>query len=58
MQETAADHARRLRYVFGEVLPDSTADDRSDEERGDEERGERDRWFRENRPPHHDFSEG
>ncbi|MDQ4009160.1 MAG: hypothetical protein M3228_00290 [Actinomycetota bacterium] len=49
MKETATGHARRLHHVFGDVLPDSTADDRPDEEPD-----ERDRWLRDNRPPHHD----
>ena len=39
---------RRLAEIFGEVLPESTSDDRpgSDQARGDN-------WYRENRPPHH-----
>ncbi len=53
MKEAATGHARRLHHVFGEVLPDSTADDRPDD--WDEgESHERDRWLRDNRPPHHD----
>ena len=42
-----APEARRLADIFGEVLPESTADDR-DAARRDE------RWYAENRPPHHD----
>lgn len=52
MQEREAAHARRLDRVFGEVLPDATADDRPDQ--GDDRTDEQDRWLRENRPPHHD----
>ncbi|MGH3983809.1 MAG: hypothetical protein ACRDST_14280 [Pseudonocardiaceae bacterium] len=39
--------------MFGNVLPDSTTDDRPND-RDDEESHERDRWLRDNRPPHHD----
>jgi hypothetical protein len=37
--------------VFGDVLPESSADDRDLDVA--EEQQERDRWIRENRPPHH-----
>ncbi|AHH94117.1 hypothetical protein GCM10010174_41990 [Kutzneria viridogrisea] len=36
--------------VFGEVLPDTTSDERGP--RAPER--ERDDWYRENRPPHHE----
>ncbi len=49
MKQAATGHARRLHHVFGDVLPDSTADDRDDEEPE-----ARDRWLNDNRPPHHD----
>ena len=41
---------RKLDAIFGEVLPETTADER------DPETGNHDResWYRENRPPHHD----
>lgn len=48
----AADEARRRRRlaeVFGEVLPETTTDERSAEEGG----SDRESWYRENRPPHH-----
>jgi hypothetical protein len=48
----SADREAKLHRVFGEVLPDSTSDDRS--EPGDAEPDEHDRWLRDNRPPHHD----
>lgn len=44
--------ARKLHRVFGDVLPDSTSDDRPDH--GDEAPDGHDRWLRDNRPPHHD----
>ncbi|MFD9734153.1 hypothetical protein [Umezawaea sp. NPDC059074] len=40
---------RRLAEVFGEVLPDTTSDER-DPDQGD---ADRESWYRENRPPHH-----
>lgn len=42
--------ARRLAEIFGDVLPESTSDDRDPQtaDRGD------DSWYTENRPPHHD----
>jgi hypothetical protein len=39
---------RRLAEIFGEVLPETTSDDRPGP---DQARGES--WYRENRPPHH-----
>ncbi len=53
MSEAATDRARRLYRVFGDVLPDTTADDQPEVALD-----ERDRWLRDNRPPHHDLSEG
>jgi hypothetical protein len=43
------ERARRLAEVFGDVLPEATADDLDDEPGGHPER-----WYTENRPPHHD----
>jgi hypothetical protein len=40
---------RRLAEVFGEVLPDTTTDERG-ADHGD---ADRESWYRENRPPHH-----
>jgi hypothetical protein len=40
-----------LAEVFGEVLPESTGDDRP--EPSDSDQAE-ERWYIENRPPHHD----
>jgi hypothetical protein len=44
--------ARRPRTadVFGDVLPETTADEREPEAAG----RTADDWYRENRPPHHD----
>ncbi|SFS55371.1 hypothetical protein [Saccharopolyspora flava] len=44
------DRRRRLAEIFGDVLPETTSDDRP------EPSGEstRESWYRENRPPHHD----
>ncbi|WP_188984496.1 hypothetical protein [Saccharopolyspora thermophila] len=39
---------RKLAEIFGDVLPDTTSDDRA------EPGGDAERWYRENRPPHHD----
>jgi len=41
---------RRLDEIFGDVLPESTRDDRDN---GGESGGLGDSWFTENRPPHH-----
>ena len=50
MDEVARRRAERLRRVFGDVLPDQTADERGEDD------ADRERWYRENRPPHHDPS--
>ena len=41
---------RRLAEVFGEVLPETTRDEREDEPR---ERRDSDAWLRAQVPPHH-----
>lgn len=41
---------RRIAEVFGEVLPETTSDER-DPQRGPAMSED---WYRENRPPHHD----
>lgn len=40
----------RLREVFGEVLPETTSDER---DASPSEGSGRDEWMQENRPPHH-----
>jgi len=46
-----AERRRRLAEVFGEVLPDTTSDERDDEPGA--EGMARDRWFQDQVPPHH-----
>ncbi|WP_165943731.1 hypothetical protein [Saccharopolyspora karakumensis] len=41
---------RRLAEVFGDVLPETTSDDRPEPTSANT----RESWYRENRPPHHD----
>jgi hypothetical protein len=40
---------RRLAEVFGDVLPETTSDERG----GGASPDDREAWYRENRPPHH-----
>lgn len=47
--ETEAERRRRLDAVFGDVLPDTTSDERGD---APEDRGTDD-WLRAQVPPHH-----
>ena len=42
---------RKLAEVFGDVLPDTTADERDPDERSAARRG--DTWLQEQVPPHH-----
>jgi hypothetical protein len=50
-----AERARRRRVaeVFGDVLPDTTSDERDDAEGRGAEGGDRDHWLRSQVPPHH-----
>jgi hypothetical protein len=41
---------RRIDEVFGDVLPETTGDERDPERRQDGG----DSWYEENRPPHHE----
>jgi hypothetical protein len=50
-QLTAA-RRRKLDAVFGDVLPETTKDERDQAERNSA-KGLGDRWYAENRPPHH-----
>jgi hypothetical protein len=43
---------RRLAEVFGDVLPDTTSDER-DPESADNSSTTRDDWYRDQVPPHH-----
>jgi hypothetical protein len=48
--ETPEERRRRLDAVFGDVLPDTTSDEREPERpEGDQD----DDWYLRNRPPHH-----
>jgi hypothetical protein len=49
-RESEADRRRRLDEVFGDVLPETTNDERDDRDAGAETS---DRWLREQVPPHH-----
>ncbi len=53
-RKAASDRARRrarLAEVFGDVLPESTTDDRDHDVRPDDSAS--DAWLREQVPPHH-----
>ncbi len=49
--ETDWEKRRRLARVFGDVLPETTSDERDPEESVTEDAG--DRWLRAQVPPHH-----
>ena len=51
-EETPAERKRRLERIFGEVLPEQTADD-TDEPDGDRSGDAADEWLRRQVPPHH-----
>lgn len=54
MTETERQRRRRLAEIFGEVLPETTSDERSEgPDRREGDQRETERWYRENRPPHH-----
>jgi hypothetical protein len=46
-----AERGRRRAQVFGEVLPETTADER--DEAAGRDPGAGDEWLRDNVPPHH-----
>lgn len=48
--ETPAQRRARLARVFGDVLPDTTRDERDDDARG---KPDGDEWLRSQVPPHH-----
>jgi hypothetical protein len=48
--ESEAARRRRLDEVFGDVLPETTSDERDDRDGGADAS---DRWLREQVPPHH-----
>ncbi len=45
-----SEQRRRVDEIFGDVLPETTSDERDPDRRT----GLPDDWYRENRPPHHD----
>ncbi|MGW6444583.1 hypothetical protein [Lentzea sp. NPDC055074] len=47
--DDAVARRRRLAEVFGDVLPETTSDERG----GPGGAEDREAWYRENRPPHH-----
>lgn len=49
--ESAAERHRRLAAVFGDVLPETTQDERDPKRPSDEDA--QDRWLRSQVPPHH-----
>jgi hypothetical protein len=50
--EEEAERRRRLAEVFGDVLPETTSDEREPESSAAEEPA-RDAWYRDQVPPHH-----
>ncbi|MCR6484055.1 hypothetical protein M8542_14625 [Amycolatopsis sp. OK19-0408] len=48
--KTRSEQRRRVDEIFGDVLPETTSDERDAGGRA----GLPDDWYRENRPPHHD----
>ena len=51
--ETDWQRQRRLAEVFGDVLPDTTADERDPAERSESAAERGDAWLKEQVPPHH-----
>ena len=49
-QESPEERRRRLAAIFGDVLPDTTGDERDDADRDSEAD---DAWLRRQVPPHH-----
>jgi len=47
-----AERRRRLAEVFGDVLPETTSDERDQDSRASDEPA-RDAWYRDQVPPHH-----
>lgn len=51
--ESPAQRRARLAEVFGDVLPETTRDERDPEPSGDPGESGNDAWLREQVPPHH-----
>jgi hypothetical protein len=52
-EETAWQRRKRLAAVFGDVLPETTADERDDTPAPPDAESATDRWLKEQVPPHH-----
>jgi len=48
-----AERKRRLAEVFGDVLPETTTDEREPGPDGRADESARDTWYRDQVPPHH-----
>ena len=48
-----AERKRRLSEVFGDVLPETTTDERDPGSDGRGDEAARDNWYRDQVPPHH-----
>jgi hypothetical protein len=51
--EDEAARKRRLAEVFGDVLPETTSDERDSEAADVRDEAARDAWYRDQVPPHH-----
>ena len=51
--ETDWQRKRRLAEVFGDVLPETTTDERDPGSDGSGDESARDTWYRDQVPPHH-----
>jgi hypothetical protein len=51
--ETAAERRARLERVFGDVLPETTSDERDPGERRGDDSDPVEEWLRAQVPPHH-----
>jgi hypothetical protein len=52
-ERAEADRRRRRARIFGDVLPETTGDDRADASERDVDREGNDDWLRRQVPPHH-----
>ena len=52
-ERAEADRRRRRARIFGDVLPETTGDDRADASERDTDREGNDDWLRRQVPPHH-----
>ena len=51
--QSEAERKRRLAEVFGDVLPETTSDERDPGSDGRRDESARDAWYRDQVPPHH-----